>query len=150
MSTNLLILIPAEPTYRPASVFAEQAQDLLKKRFPQTAEVSVSLFEEVEFIATGGNLERIRCPCCQSVLDEQWWIAAMERAYNETRFADLTVTLPCCGRVSSLNDLHYEWPAGFARFQLHIRDPSHEIDEATFQELERILVCSLRKIWTHF
>ncbi|HEU5375727.1 MAG TPA: hypothetical protein VFV38_09830 [Ktedonobacteraceae bacterium] len=150
MSTNLLILIPTEPTYRPESVGAKRAQALLHTYFSQTAEASVSLSEEVAFIATGGNLERVLCPCCQSVLDEQWWIAAMERAYNETRFADLIVALPCCGRVSSLNDLQYDWPTGFARFQLHVRDPSNEIDEATFQELERILACSLRKIWAHF
>lgn len=150
MSTNLLILIPTEPTYRPASAFAKRAQALLHTYFSQTAEVTASLSEKVAFIATGGNLERVLCPCCQSVLDEQWWMAAMERADDETRFTDLTVTLPCCGRVSSLNDLQYEWPTGFARFQLQIRDPTNEIDEATFQELERVLACSLKKIWAHF
>ncbi|HEU5381382.1 MAG TPA: hypothetical protein VFV38_38655 [Ktedonobacteraceae bacterium] len=150
MSTNLLILIPAEPTYRPESVCAKRALTLLHTYFSQPAEASVSFTEEVEFITTGGNLERIRCPCCQSVLDEQRWIAAMERAYDETRFADLTVTLPCCSQLSSLNDLHYEWPTGFARFRLQVRNPSNEIDEATFQELERVLACSLKKIWAHF
>lgn len=150
MSTNLLILIPTEPTYRPESVGAKRAQALLNTYFSQPAEASVSLTEEVAFIATGGNLERIRCPYCQSVFEEQWWIAAMERAYDETRFVDLTVRLPCCGQLSSLNDLHYEWPTGFACFQLHVRDPSNEIDEATFQELERVLAGSLKKIWAHF
>lgn len=74
----------------------------------------------------------------------------MDKAYEETRFADLAAILPCCGRLSSLNDLQYDWPAGFARFQLRVRDPGKDIDEAMLQELERILACSLKKVWAHF
>ncbi len=150
MSVDMLILIPTEPTYRPEPILAEQAKTLLKVFVPQAQEIAVQATEEVEFIATGGNLERIVCPFCQSVLDEQWWVAAMDRAYDETRFTDLTVILPCCGRVSSLNNLSYEWPTGFACFQLIARDPGKDLDDKAIEDLERVLACPLRKIWTHF
>ena len=74
----------------------------------------------------------------------------MDKAYEKTRFADLTITLPCCGNVSSLNDVLYEWPTGFARFQLKARNPGKGVEEATVHDLEEILGCPLRKIWARF
>src|SRR5579885_452445 len=126
VSVNTLILIPTEPTYRPGSVLAEQAKALFKTFVPQAKEITIQETEEIQFVATGENLERIICPFCKSLLDEQWWIAAMDTAYETTKFANLTVTLPCCGRVVSLNDLCYDWPTGFACFQLIARDPGND------------------------
>lgn len=150
MSIDLLILIPAEPMYRPGSLVAEQAKELLKVAVPLAQDVTVQITEEIEFIATGGNLEKIICPFCQSVLDEHWWIAAMDKAYEQTRFADLSVIVPCCGKDSSLNDLCYEWPTGFACFQLIAHNPGKDIEEETFKSLEEQLACPLRKVWAHF
>lgn len=150
MSVDMLILIPIEPTYRPGPALAEQATKLLKMFAPQAKEVIAKATENVEFIATGGNFEKIVCPFCRSLLDEQWWSSAMDTAYNEARFTVLTVKLPCCGTVSSLNDLNYDWPTGFACFQLIARDPGNDIREEDLKILERELACQLRKIWAHF
>ncbi len=150
MSVDTLILIPTEPTYRPGSVVAEQAKRLFETFVPQAKEVTMRATEEVQFIATGENLERIVCPFCNAVLDEQWWLTAMDTAYERTKFVDLTVTLPCCGKTGSLNDLCYEWPTGFACFQLLARDPGNDLDKEALQALEKTLACSLRKVWAHF
>jgi hypothetical protein len=149
MSDNILIFIPVDSKYTPGASAADQAVELLKEHLPQ-AEVTFQIIEDVEFVATGGNLEKIVCPICHAEIDEDWWINAMDEAYEKTRFADLTVTLPCCGNISTLNDLLYEWPTGFARFQLRVLNPGKDVEEATIHDLERILGCSLRKIWAHF
>jgi hypothetical protein len=38
-------------------------------------------------------------------------------------FVDLTAAVPCCGRRVSLNELDYDWPCGFARFELALWNP---------------------------
>lgn len=150
MSENMLIFIPIEPTYLPGCAQTEQAKAFLQTLFPHAIEITVCITEEVAFIATGGNLEKIICPLCQSVLDEQWWTTAMDNAYMTSHFTNLTIILPCCGGTSSLNQLHYDLPTGFASFQLSARHPGHDIDDASLKELELILASPLRKIWVHF
>ena len=44
----------------------------------------------------------------------------------ENDFADLTVRTPCCDTETTLNDLDYRLPAGFARFVLSVQDPQRE------------------------
>jgi hypothetical protein len=33
------------------------------------------------------------------------------------QFTDLVITTPSCATTTSLNDLHYYWPAGLTRFE---------------------------------
>jgi hypothetical protein len=70
----------------------------------------------------------------------------MSDAFDE-HFADLTLSLPCCMVVSSLNELEYQAPAGFARFTLEARNPNADIEEDQVRMLEEILGCKLRKVW---
>lgn len=70
----------------------------------------------------------------------------MDAAYA-SHFADLTTTTPCCGASGSLNDLHYEWPAGFARFTLEALNPNADLDDQHLLTLESILGCPVRVIW---
>ncbi len=53
---------------------------------------------------------------------------AMDRAHD-AQFGDLAVIVPCCEMRFSLDDLCYEWPAGFARFLLEARSPENDLTE---------------------
>ncbi len=68
MSSNKLILIPGEPTYMPERNKSEYAKELLRTVLPQAQEILALFTEQVEFIATGGNLEKISCPFCLTIL----------------------------------------------------------------------------------
>ncbi len=66
-------------------------------------------------------------------------------------FAQLDVTMPCCGRAGSLNDLRYDWPMGFARFVLSARNPNlPELPPEALRRLVQIVGCELRVIWAHY
>jgi hypothetical protein len=68
------------------------------------------------FFDQGGNFEKVQCPACHEDVTNQWpeW---MDKAF-EYQFADLTLTMPCCGLATNLNTLGYFPAAGFARFSL--------------------------------
>jgi hypothetical protein len=112
--------------------------------------VSTEVRERVEFVPAMGNFETVSCPACGTVLDDDWWTRAMDATYGERGFADLRVTVPCCGAATSLNDLTYHFPQGFARFVLSAFEPQvSDLEEWQVRELEEIVGCKLRKIWVH-
>jgi hypothetical protein len=60
-------------------------------------------------------------------------------------------TVACCGALVSLNDLIYEWPAGFARFVLEAMNPNvRDIADDELASLAAILGTPLRKIWARY
>src|SRR5262245_9441285 len=109
-----------------------EAHRLYESFVPDADEVNIYLTDGVRFVDQGSNFESVACPKCGTKLDIDWWNMAMTRACgvdadvevwdnglfseDEPMFTNLTVTVPCCGSTLSLNDLHYDWPAGFARF----------------------------------
>lgn len=73
----------------------------------------------------------------------------MDKA-QASSFNHLAVMTPCCGASSSLDDLKYELPAGFARFVLEAQDPKADLDDQQMQALAQIIGVGLRKIWAHY
>jgi hypothetical protein len=67
----------------------------------------------------------VDCPACGAELEPGWWAARVDRARRPAAggFADLAVTTPCCDSRTTLNDLDYVWPAGFASSVLEARNP---------------------------
>ena len=148
MSENFYELIPVAPDYLPNAASRQRALARFTT-FVQAAEVTVTVSDEIQFHGAMGNFESVSCPACGRVLDLDWWSKAMDAAY-ESRFADLSVALPCCGTLASLNELRYYFPQGFARFVLSAREPGViDLDDDQLRELESILACSLRKLWVH-
>jgi hypothetical protein len=148
MSDNYIRLIPTDPSYLPEPTAQQTAADLLRSFVPDADEVTAELTEDIHFIDPGANFESVSCPACRKNIGE-WWIDAMDRIW-QIRFADLTITLPCCGSATSLNDLHHEWPAGFARFVLEAKNPNvRDLAAEQLEALERALGCKLRRIWAH-
>jgi hypothetical protein len=57
---------------------------------------------------------------------------------------------PCCGAATSLNDLVYEWPQGFARWALEIMNPGRGfLTDEEIERLARTVGHPLREIRTH-
>jgi hypothetical protein len=147
MSDNLLRLIPDVPGYVPSNDRVAVAVTILCGS-NKDARVEVQVYPEIRFVDQGSNFEAMHCSCCGVELDLAWWGQAMDRA-AQNRFVDLSVRMPCCGCAASLNDIRYHWPAGFARFCITISNPPSNIDGATLQSLNEVLVTTLRQIWVH-
>lgn len=150
MSEFHYILIPTIPDYVPGAAAREAAVARLKSFVPDAQQVTAEVTEYVEFVPAMGNFETVSCPACGTILDDGWWVRAMDAAYGESGFTDLAVTLPCCGAASSLNDLKYHFPQGFACFVLSAFEPNvSDLEDWQVRELEELLGCTLRKIWVH-
>jgi hypothetical protein len=68
-----------------------------------------------------------------------------------TGFRLLAVTMPCCQHATTLNDLHYSWPAGFASFVLSAVNPDRSwLQDAELQNIAEALGHPLRQILTHY
>lgn len=148
MSSDILKLIPSSPEYVPDEGAQRHIYDLFASCVPR-AIVHSEVTEEVRFIDQGANWERVVCPACGAEIDTEWWQKSMDIAY-QTKFTALLVDTPCCGKRYSLNDLCYEWPAGFARFVIEVHNLGMDINDNMVYSLEQILGCKLRKIWAHY
>lgn len=146
MSDNYLVLIPTDPTWQADEAGADRAGRLVDQLAPEAEGIDALAMDEVEFFDAGENFERARCPLCGADVTE-WWPAAMDAA-SELAFADLSVTMPCCGRPASLNELAYEMPQGFASFALVVTEPGiDQLDGEALRKLGEAIGHPLRAIW---
>ena len=149
MSINYLRFIPTDPEYDPPLAADQQAKQILASFTPKSVEITIDRYDTIQFIDAGSNWEPIHCPECGAILGDEAWGKLVDLAYA-TQFANLSVTMPCCGTVSSLNNLCYGWPVGFARFVLQARNPDADVSQEHVYLLESVLGCHLRMIWAHY
>lgn len=150
MSDNFLRVTPSDPELIPTADARESALALLRSALPEADAFRAQVETEVVFVDAGGNFESVSCPICERPLDDGWWSTAMERA-SGTGFSDLSVELPCCGGSTSLNELRYRMPQGFARCVLEIMNPHvATIPERLATQLREALCCELRFVWAHY
>jgi hypothetical protein len=151
MSDSCLRLIPADPHWVPDPAAAEKARRLLASLLPESSQVTLDVRDQVGFVDQGANFESVGCPACGASIDLDWWQGAMDKALDAAG-GDLSVSPPCCGKATSLNDLRYVQPAGFARFTLEAMNPnrSGNLEPAQVKQLESLLGCTLRQIWAHY
>jgi hypothetical protein len=91
---------------------------------PTAESVDAVVHNEIRFIDPGMRFELVVCPFCESELDQIWWGDMMIEAEG-SGFEDLNGKLPCCDASSTLNNLHYKMPAGFARERTQAGPVSH-------------------------
>lgn len=145
MSDDWIQFVPADPKAQPTKEAADKAVRLLKSFAPDADEVTATFTEDTEFFHPGVNWSGVRCPVCGADV-ELWWEDAMDRE----SFSDLTVQTPCCRSHTSLNDLHYVWPAAFGRFVVEAMNAN--IGETTAEQeraLSDALGLQLRKVLVH-
>lgn len=150
MSDSILRIIPSEPTFVPSIDAQQGGASLVREAFPHADDVSVRIEDDVTFVDAGENFDAVFCPQCKSELEQDGWADAMERAAS-TGFLDLDVPLPCCGESTSLNDLRYEMPQGFARFVIDVVNPeTADIPESLEARLGDVLGSTPRFVWTQY
>jgi hypothetical protein len=144
VSDTYLRIIPDDPNFVPSTGGERRVVDLLAALVPGSKVVAKR--SGVQFFDPGENFERVLCPNCRADLTSLWQ-RGMDRA-SSTRFSDLTFVTPCCGSASDLNQLVYEWPAGFARFVLEVSgfDVVRFLPEGHIERLAQCLGCRVRQI----
>lgn len=145
MSEYLLKIIPKDPIFIPSSFAQEKIKGFLCSYFIEADDIIVRLEDNIEFVDQGENFERIVCLDCGREVDMEWWQESMCEA-SEDDFKDLSITMPCCGTHSSLNNLKYEWPAGFGKFIIEILNPNRELEKECHLLVEDILGCEIKEI----
>jgi hypothetical protein len=146
VSDSYLQPIPDDPEYVPTPEQIERAVALLRSAYPDEPEITVA--DDIELAHPMENMGAIACPGCREELTEEWWWEAHDRAMA-TKYHDLSVTTPCCGLQTSLNDLQYEGTLGFYRFCIEYQNPERDPSTEIGLGLEGLLGCSLRKIWVY-
>ncbi|WP_155344655.1 hypothetical protein [Acrocarpospora pleiomorpha] len=127
MSDDVLSIIPADPYWQPERDAAERAAALAAELAPGTpdgvdVEIEVTWHESLTVVDCGSNLIKIGCPLCAASIDTEWW-AELTEVRDEEGFTTLAIQVPCCGGQTSLDALDYDWPCGFARFEIAIWNP---------------------------
>jgi len=154
MSDNILSVIPADPYWQPTADAAEAAMVVLRRLAPQLegfvqTEYRITWHAKTAVVDCGANLERITCSNCRRDIDTEWWADLLEERF-ETGFADLAVAVPCCEADVSLDDLDYDWPCGFASFELEVWNPNRgQLTDDELAETSAVLGCEVRQVWAH-
>jgi len=126
MSEDVLSVIPADPHWQPQEAGALRAEALVTELVggldPDTdVEIDVDWYDLPSVVDSAQNLERIGCPRCRDAIDLDWWADLIED--HEDGFPTLDATVPCCGAAVSLDQLDFDWPCGFARFEIAAWNP---------------------------
>lgn len=157
MSDDVLKLIPQDRLFVPDRDRHAEALQMLEALFPDGEQCEVKTFDAPEFIDCGQNFEAVICSACGGRLEldpftegdpgTAWWYAVQDQAVNEP-LVDVQTTMPCCGERVAFADLDFDWPAGFARFELVIWNPNvaDNLDDASLANFERVLGCNLRQV----
>ncbi|MEE1838548.1 hypothetical protein ACIODX_38345 [Streptomyces sp. NPDC088190] len=112
-------------------------------------EIDVTWHDVITVVDCGANLERIGCPLCGASIDTEWWADLLE-AHVEDGFTTLTVEAPCCGGATSLDALKYDWPCGFARFEVAIWNPERAwFSDEELSRLGNVLGHPVKQVRAH-
>jgi hypothetical protein len=156
MSDTFLKLVPLDPNFVPGSREQAEAVALLSTAFPDGEDVEAEVYDTVTFIDNGENTEAIICTVCGRSLEFADELAAevmgqVNDAIDAGSISTQTITMPCCGSIVAVTSLRFDWPAGFARFELSIRNPNVDrpIPDEVRQRLEVALGSPLLEIWAH-
>lgn len=158
MGDSVLRVFPASPDYVPDEATAQAAQREASRLFPGASGIEVEVYPAVALIDCGENLELVACPDCHAELGVEWWQEQMDRLYDGALWdapgldVETAFEVPCCRRTTTLPTLDYDWPMGFARFCVDVRNPSPwpadvELVAATLTEA---LGVPMRGIWAHY
>ena len=161
MSDDVLKLIPADPDFVPPVAAQLAAREALEQHFPDGGEGEVQDYGHVTYIDQGENLEAVLCRACGTRLplhgsaaaerNMDWWYASFDAIAGED-FAGVTAAMPCCGKSVPLTSLQFDWPGGFARFELCIWNPgvAENLAPEEVAKFEAILGCKLLQVRAHY
>ena len=148
MSDTILRIIPTDPFYTCNENIQRDVFSFLSKLYLQQ-QIKLLSTDYVEFVDQGQNFENVSCHLCEQLMDIEYWQNLMDHAFK-TEFRHLNFTTACCNSKASLNDLNYNWPAGFARFLINITNAKTDLGVNEISELKALLKCDVRIIWAKY
>jgi hypothetical protein len=150
MSDTILRLVPTSHTFIPSATEVAQAIHALEQLCPRAQEVTASIWDKVMFVDCGGNLDSISCVHCGA--DQlAWFFDETSRKYEANKLMDLQVKMPCCGASSSLNELKFDWPAGFASASIDVLIPDRDwLSDSELAQVSQALGHPVRQILAHY
>lgn len=148
MSDNWMIVLPIDPLAVPPKERAQAALEMLSQMRPEAQEFELHFSDIPEFFHCGSNFESVFCPFCQTDIVERWENAmdAWSKGHDRRRFA---IETPCCGRETSLNELDYVEPQGFACVAIKVMNPDSDLEPSELQRVAQALGEPVRIVWRH-
>lgn len=148
MSNNWMIVIATDPLAVPPKERAEAVCNLLTRMRPEAQDPNLYLSDKPDFFDCGSNFRNVFCPFCGTDIME-WWRKPIDSWWNSTDRRELSVVTPCCCRATTLNDLDYNWPQGFACVAITLMNPGADLEPDERQQVEAALGLPVRVIWQH-
>jgi hypothetical protein len=148
MSDNWMIVLAVDPLATTPSDRAQAAVDLLRQLRLEAQDPELHTSDTPQFFDCGGNFESVFCPFCGLDIGD-WWSTAMDRWWNGDDSRLLWVEMPCCNRPTSLNDLDYVMPQGFACIAIELMNVGADLEPEERERVEAALGLPVRIIWRH-
>ncbi|MEH0935831.1 hypothetical protein [Micromonospora psammae] len=155
MSDGYIRLIPTDLNWQPTPEAATAAVAYVARLFADPGDsveqVDHEFYDRVTLIDAGENTTRITCSRCDGDVDLEWFHDLIEEQGES--FDDLAVTVPCCGAVVPLDSLRYDWPVGFARFEvtaLNATRARYELADRELADVATLLGHPVTQILAHY
>jgi hypothetical protein len=134
VSDGWIRIIPTDPDWQPSAEAAAAAAALAGSVYESLDEVEVRFHEGVAVIDSGVNTAHLVCPRCGATTDIAWLLDDVDGLLVRRE----TGPLPCCGETVPISELLFDWPMGFAAFEVGLLNPVRSNYELTSLELEEI------------
>lgn len=155
VSDGYIRLIPTDRQWQPTPECAAAATAYVARLFSgpedDVEEVQYEFYDQVTLIDAGGNTTRISCANCDGDLDVEWFHDLIEE--HGEGLAGTKVSVPCCGAHVSPDSLRYDWPVGFARFEVSAMNPTraqYELNAEELAEVAALLGHPVTQILAHY
>ncbi|MFC4021749.1 hypothetical protein ACFOW4_27960 [Micromonospora sp. GCM10011542] len=155
VSDGYIRLIPTDLNWQPTPEAAAEAVAYVARLFSgpddDVEHVDHEFYDQVTLVDAGENTTRITCSRCAGEIDMEWFYDLIEESGES--FDNLDATVPCCGALVSLDTLHYDWPVGFARFEVCAMNPTrakYELDAQELVDVATLLGHPVTQILAHY
>jgi hypothetical protein len=155
VSDGYIRLIPTNREWQPAPENAVAATAYVARLFSGAEDhvegVRHEFYDRITLIDAGENTTRVSCSKCGADIGVEWFFDLIEA--NGEAFDSLDVSVPCCGGVVALDSLSYDWPVGFARFEVCAMNPTrakYELDAEELHGLATLLGHQVAQILAHY
>jgi hypothetical protein len=139
MSDHFIVLVPRDPTLVPTDEVQRRVVGMLNRIAPNAESITAEASAQVQFFDCGQNFERISCPHCSSEIGIDWWQDRLNQDIAGVGFRLDSYEAPCCAKSVNLNELNYDWPQAFGKFNWTVRNPNiGEMTATANVELEAV------------
>jgi hypothetical protein len=161
MSDDVLKIVPTDCEYVPNIESHQKAIELLESILPDGEMCQVNVYENIEFIDQGENLDTVICPNCKTkseldIYDEhnpvRVVIDRMEESFSKTQPIEAIIEMPCCNNCIPVHTIEFDWPAAFAKSELSIWNPNikDNLSNDDLGKFEELFGCKLKQIRAYY